>query len=612
MCAKGKSRIWGAASAGVGFVERLAAKSGILTWLCERYALWESRFSGAWAVGIGSRLSDRCRRAWMVGFENSFLFRLAYRIGVGCLRTSIGTWGCFSLLYGCFAGAALFAAGNIGRGMLALCAGLVALALSALHSSRSLGDALRKSTLLGWFLFDFCGIEWSRFSVGHEGEGHPWIALSTAAMLGSVARFFSPLLCLSLLFCTVCFAVLLAVPPLSICLLFAALPFFNLLSHPTLALLFAVGMLYAVWFRRALCGRCYVRFCLLDFLVLVLAVWYMLSGFGSYGGGAAVASGVTVAAAISVWFPTVSLLRNTVWRRRAAGALSLSCSLCAALGCLQYAFGRAELRWVDTARFSDIGGRVTSVFDNPNVLAVFLLLGVPLLPVVFCSRERRASVRICGILCTGVTLLCLVLTWTRGAWLGALLSCILLLLLYSRGTRTGLLFALFPLASALPLLPHSVKNRFVSIGSLTESSIRYRLYTWRGVLRLLRAEPWGIGAGAEAFSTAYRRYAVSGTETVAHAHNLFLRVACDIGWVGMAVLFITLFLLLLYFIGNRHREKITVSCTEIDVGCFCALCGVLLMGLFDDVWYHNGLAVLFWAVAGMMTAGYEGAEYAEG
>ncbi len=609
MCAKRKSVIWDAVMSVDGFLGQILSKSCILKSLFGCFSALELRFTASETVGLASRLSDRARRAWMRGFEGSFFFKIAYSVGVECLRTSVGTWGCFALLYSCFSGALLFATGGLDFGMLAALAGLAALFFPALHVSQSLGDSLRKSALLGWFFFDFCGLEWNRFSIEREGKGHPWIALASAAVLGSLVRFFSPILCFLLLLGIACFALLLAVPPLSICLFLVALPFFNLLPHPTMILLFSVGMLYAVWLRRALCGRCYVRFCLLDFLVLLLVLAYLLSGFGGYGGISSVASGFTVAAVVSVWFPTVSLLHNAVWRRRAAGSLGISCTVCAFWGCLQYFLGKAELRWVDMTRFSDIGGRVTSVFGNPNVLSVLLLFGLPFLPVVFCVCRCRASVRFFGVICLIVTSLCLLLTWTRGAWLGALLSCLLLLLLYGKETRGAFLLALFPLGCALPFLPHNIKNRFASIGSLTESSIRYRLYTWRGVLRLLKAEPWGIGTGAQAFTTAYRRYAVSGTETVIHAHDLFLRVACDIGVMGLALFLLLLILLLFYDIGSRHQAESPTRRKEIGTACFCALCGVLLMGIFDDVWYHNGLAALFWVISGMMTAEYERVEY---
>jgi hypothetical protein len=39
----------------------------------------------------------------------------------------------------------------------------------------------------------------------------------------------------------------------------------------------------------------------------------------------------------------------------------------------------------------------------------------------------------------------------------------------------------------------------------------------------------------------------------------------------------------------------------VSITCFCALSGVLVMGLFDNIWYHFGLMALFFAVSSMLT-----------
>ena len=276
-------------------------------------------------------------------------------------------------------------------------------------------------------------------------------------------------------------------------------------------------------------------------------------------------------------------------------SLCLSALIIASVGIVQYFFTDLELKWVDVARFSDIGGRVTSLFANPNVLAEYLLLTFPVILGEGMVARHSARIRCLFWLAVLLEFGCLILTWSRGAWLGAIASTFLFLLLYSKKSRRILLWVLVPVLIWIPLLPHSIVNRFSSIGVLTESSIRYRLYTWQGTLRMLMAHPFGIGVGEEAFFRIYPSFAVSGTETVMHTHQLFLQILTELGIFGWICFFAVLFfftqaVLSVYRgFGNQDDSKQLV-------GGFCAIFGTLVMGLFDYVWYHCGIFWLFWVI----------------
>lgn len=101
---------------------------------------------------------------------------------------------------------------------------------------------------------------------------------------------------------------------------------------------------------------------------------------------------------------------------------------------------------------------------------------------------------------------------------------------------------------------------------------------------MLVSHPVGIGVGERAWRVIYPRFAVSGTKTVMHAHNVFLQVATELGIVGL-----TVFLLLLGVVlrrGMQGRNTVTLL----------AMAGALTMGLFDHLWYYPGLLVPFWSM----------------
>ena len=258
------------------------------------------------------------------------------------------------------------------------------------------------------------------------------------------------------------------------------------------------------------------------------------------------------------------------------------------LGIFQYFFGSTPLLWVDADRFSEIGRRVTGVFENPNVLGIYLLLILPVslfLALDVRGKKWRRILALC-IFLFGV--LGAVFTWSRGAWLAILLEFVLLLLL--SGKRTAALCAFLPVLGigAVPLLPQSVLHRFSSIGSLADSSIRYRLYTWSGVCRMIAEHPFGIGVGESAFRAVYPQYAVSGIETVMHAHQILLQLALEMGIGGVLVFGAAMLSCIARGLGNRSTASFAA-----------ALCGALTMGCFDHLWYEKTLIALIFILAAL-------------
>lgn len=360
-------------------------------------------------------------------------------------------------------------------------------------------------------------------------------------------------------------------------------PLCFLSGHATLVCSGFVLLLDALWLRETWGRGLRLSFC--ERTACLLALLFLLGGF--FGAGDSI-DGIVAALGVTVLFPVRHAARGGAARLRIAmlaGAVPV-----ALLGIWQYWFSDLPLLWTDTERFSDIGTRVTSVFSNPNILAVYLLLILPAgLWEFFRSVGKR---RVFAFFSSVALLLCLVFTWSRGAWLGAIAEILPALLSASRKSCACLVLSPVVLVGALPFLPHSIYNRFGGIFTLGETSVRYRCYTWKGVLQLLRAHPFGIGVGEQAFSTVYPAYAVSGTERVMHAHNVFLQIATEIGFPGLFCFLLLLLAALLPSLGGRR-----------DGSAVIAVFGACVMGMFDHLWYARGMLILFFAVLGIALGG---------
>ena len=106
---------------------------------------------------------------------------------------------------------------------------------------------------------------------------------------------------------------------------------------------------------------------------------------------------------------------------------------------------------------------------------------------------------------------------------------------------------------------------------------------------MLLSHPVGIGVGERAWRAIYPHFAVSGTKTVMHAHNLFLQVATELGVVGLLVF------LILVGTGLRCAVK------EKNVTAVLSVSGALVMGLFDHLWYYPGMLLPFFSFLAFCT-----------
>ena len=606
-----KSRILDQMERFVGRIWGAAASSLILSSLASVYPKTERLFRR----GCFRRLSDEetDRDAWQFRFrchfrramEESLLLRTGKRLARTLLQTTVGSYAVLFTLYGVlsFLLRIYFTTGMPSLRQMMMPSLLTVASLPLTRITTSLGYAVRQSRILGRLWFEPCEFPRSILVGRERGRSRYGVAVLLAVVLVLVSRWIPFDAFWGVFLITLGIFFIVTLPEIGVLAVLIAFPFLHWLPHPTL-ILAAISLLSELaWLFKALAGRRALSFGVIDLIVLLFGACYATAGLTGMGGKRAALNGFLMAIMIFFWFPVRNLLSQKVWRVRAVDGIQLAGLACAGLGIWEYFFTRLELRWVDVSRFSDIGGRVTSTFSNPNILAVYLLLIAPICLAGALDRTRRRRCRnrsflaFCGVFC------CIVLTWTRGAWLGVLLSLPILLLLFSR--RTACIFALFclPLSASLPYLPASIRNRFASIGSLTESSIRYRLYTWQGVRILLEEHRWGIGVGTEAFERIYPSFAVSGTETVMHTHHLILQILTELGVSGGCVF--AFFLLLLFFCVGYGLRTLHGNARAVALGGACGIFGTMILGMFDYIWYQTGMLLFFFSICAVTVSAVE-------
>jgi putative inorganic carbon (HCO3(-)) transporter len=245
---------------------------------------------------------------------------------------------------------------------------------------------------------------------------------------------------------------------------------------------------------------------------------------------------------------------------------------------------------------------------NPNVMAGLLapLLLLALGRLVFdwrsLSRLERA-LAFAFVLLAGTILL---LTQSRGGWLGLLAGLAVLLFLAGRRGRwillAGSLIAIL-LVARLGLAPLAA----ALAGSPGLGGLEGRLEVWSRALSMIHDFPFtGIGLGSFTL-VSDRLYPFFSylPSTVEHAHNLYLQVAVDLGLPGLAA-WLGLAAGGLYCAGRAFRQarlSASPSLAGAAAGLLAAQAAFLAHGLIDAVlWGMVRTAPLVWLIWGLSAA----------
>ena len=299
---------------------------------------------------------------------------------------------------------------------------------------------------------------------------------------------------------------------------------------------------------------------------------------------------------LSVAFLLFALVvENSIQRRSQldllVDGLVLAGAAVALIGLYQFVFrtGYQDAAWVDSDMFSSISFRVASTLDNPNMLGQYFILMIPLGGAGLLgakSWEKRLFYFICCALMT----VCILLTFSRGAWLGLLFAGIFFVLMLNPRL---ILLAPVALVALYFLLPDTIISRFSSIGDMSDNSTSYRVYIWMGTLAMLK-DYWlsGIGPGVDAFNLVYPAYSYNSI-VAPHAHNLFLQIVCDAGICALVVFILMGFHYTRTLAAAIRAERDTQS-RLLQIALLSGVAGFMVQAMTDYSFYNYRVMFLFW------------------
>ncbi len=301
------------------------------------------------------------------------------------------------------------------------------------------------------------------------------------------------------------------------------------------------------------------------------------------------------------------------------GAILVSGVFQAGLGI--YQFG---LRGEGPAEFAILGGRfyrAYGTFEQPNPFGGYMgliwpvALGIALGGVYGVVRRaygvsrgaysvlRSAYWAAAGV--AALALMALVLSWSRGAWLGAAAAGVVVLMMALRRPALSLaaLLAAGLLALALNaagLLPESIRARLTDFTQQFSSfdvrgvnvndanyAVIERLAHWQAAQNMIVERPW-LGVGFGNYPAAYDQYrAMKWPNPLGHAHNYYLNVWAETGLLGLAAYALLWFIVITRTLSLAARGDRSTSGPWLAVGLIGAWAHLSVHHLVDNLYVAN-------------------------
>lgn len=303
------------------------------------------------------------------------------------------------------------------------------------------------------------------------------------------------------------------------------------------------------------------------------------------------AKGLLLAAGLYV---TADAVRDRSAADRLLLGLTLAATVAAVVGLLQVglcspeAMPSARPRWL-YHRCDRAHGFFSIYMTLAGVLSLVLLATLPrLLPPGSVWRRLGAPWL--------VMLWGLVVTYTRGAWLG-FAGGVLTVAASVRRSRWVLVGGLILLAAGALVAPYELRHRFLSMTDPEEAGLRERIYMWRSGLAMWRERPI-LGVGPGGVKRDYSRYALeeASKKRTGHVHNTPLQILVERGVLGLAA-WLWLWIAFYAHALRRLRElRDTPAARAIVVGAVAAITGFLLGGLTEYNFGDSEVVMLAWVV----------------
>jgi O-antigen ligase len=224
---------------------------------------------------------------------------------------------------------------------------------------------------------------------------------------------------------------------------------------------------------------------------------------------------------------------------------------------------------------------------DPNAFGGLVMVGF-ILAVGLAFSRRPLAPRSLAWAAVGLTGLAVLLTYSRGAWLGSALGAGIIVWFRARALMPLALVSAF--AAALAGVGMGFLIRLEAGLRFQDAATRQRLNEYDNALAIIREHPWfGIGFGD-----------APSPEFGVGVSSIYLLIAEQTGLLGLSF-----FLLVVAMLAARGLRAFRATDDDLVLACGATLAAILTVGLVDHYFFNIRfvhMVALFWILAGLMVA----------
>lgn len=213
--------------------------------------------------------------------------------------------------------------------------------------------------------------------------------------------------------------------------------------------------------------------------------------------------------------------------------------------------------------------RVSSTFNNPNIMAEYLIMVIPFV-VYYSFSGKRTGARLLCRFCLLAAVASVLFSFSRGCYIALLV----VTLVFCIANRQKIMLIIMCITSSLLLVPESVVKRLFSVTG-SDQSINERLSIWKYGIESIKDHPlFGVGAGV---SNTWDMLLSQGINAP-HMHNFILQLFAEGGAVAVAIMGAVVWKM---FQSSSRMLRSSDETRRIGVVFLAFIIGFFVDGLFD-------------------------------